>query len=73
MAIDRIVNTTSEPDDEQEQELENTLRPKDFANYVGQERLKKNLQLAIKAAKKRAEPLDQCLEIVIEAHVSSTT
>ena len=61
MAIDRIVNTTSEPDDEQEQELENTLRPKDFANYVGQERLKKNLQLAIKAAKKRAEPLDHVL------------
>lgn len=61
MAIDRIVNTTAEPEDEQEQELENTLRPKDFANYIGQERLKKNLQLAITAAKKRDEPLDHVL------------
>ena len=43
--IDRIVHTTAEPDDAQEQELENTLRPKDFANYIGEERLKKNLQL----------------------------
>lgn len=61
MAIDRIVNTTTEPEDQQEQELENTLRPKDFANYIGQERLKKNLQLAITAAKKRDEPLDHVL------------
>ncbi|MFO0882095.1 MAG: Holliday junction branch migration DNA helicase RuvB [Candidatus Saccharimonadales bacterium] len=59
--IDRIVHTTAEPDDAQEQELENTLRPKDFANYIGQERLKKNLQLAIAAAKKRGEPLDHVL------------
>jgi holliday junction DNA helicase RuvB len=59
--IDRIVHTTSEPDDAIEQEFENTLRPKDFANYIGQERLKKNLQLAISAAKKRGEPLDHIL------------
>lgn len=59
--IDRIVHTTAEPDDIQEQELENSLRPKDFANYIGQERLKKNLQLAISAAKKRGEPLDHVL------------
>jgi Holliday junction DNA helicase RuvB len=61
--IDRIVNTTaaSPADDPKEQELENTLRPRDFANYVGQERLKKNLLLAITAAKKRGEPLDHVL------------
>jgi Holliday junction DNA helicase RuvB len=45
----------------QEQELENTLRPRDFASYIGQERLKQNLQLAIDAAKKRGEPLDHVL------------
>lgn len=59
--IDRIVNIASEPDDAQEQELEVTLRPKDFTNYIGQERLKKNLQLSIAAAKKRGEPLDHIL------------
>jgi Holliday junction DNA helicase RuvB len=57
--IDRIINTAIEP--EEEKELENTLRPKDFANYIGQARLKQNLKLAIDAAKKRSEPLDHVL------------
>ena len=62
MAIERIVNTTPPNDgDVDEQELEQTLRPRDFKNYVGQERLKKNLQLAIAAAKKRGEPIDHVL------------
>lgn len=60
MAIERIVNDAAQPD-EVEQELEVTLRPKRFSDYVGQERLKKNLQLAIKAAKKRGEPVDHVL------------
>ncbi len=60
--IDRIVNTgVDEGEAEVEQELENTLRPRDFANYIGQDRLKQNLQLAIAAAKKRGEPLDHVL------------
>lgn len=61
MAIERIVNTSAGNDDIQEQEFEVTLRPRDFANYIGQERLKQNLQLAIAAAKKRGEPLDHVL------------
>ncbi|HSX32682.1 MAG TPA: Holliday junction branch migration DNA helicase RuvB [Candidatus Saccharimonadales bacterium] len=61
MAVERIVNTSVPDDDQQEQELENTLRPKDFANYIGQERIKRNLQLAIEAAKKRGEPVDHVL------------
>ncbi len=61
MAIDRIITTGADDDDPQEQELENTLRPHDFANYIGQERIKKNLQLAIDAAKKRGEPVDHIL------------
>ncbi|MCA9333022.1 Holliday junction branch migration DNA helicase RuvB [Candidatus Saccharibacteria bacterium] len=60
MAIERIVNTGND-DDVQEQELEITLRPKDFDNYIGQERLKQNLKLAIQAAKKRGEPIDHVL------------
>ncbi|HEX6461892.1 MAG TPA: Holliday junction branch migration DNA helicase RuvB [Candidatus Saccharimonadales bacterium] len=61
MAIQRIVNTTPTPDDPVEVELEVTLRPKRFSEYIGQERLKKNLQLAIAAAKKRNEPIDHVL------------
>lgn len=61
--IDRIVSTGIDETEDAavEQELENTLRPKDFANYIGQERLKQNLELAIAAAKKRGEPLDHIL------------
>ncbi len=61
MAVERIINTGISNDDQQEQELEVTLRPHDFANYIGQSRLKQNLQLAIAAAKKRGDPLDHIL------------
>ncbi len=61
MAVERIVNTQAVDEDAVEQEIEQTLRPRDFANYVGQERLKKNLKLAIGAAKKRGEPVDHVL------------
>lgn len=60
MAIERII-TTSDIEDPVEVELEITLRPHDFKNYIGQKRLKQNLQLAISAAKKRGEPLDHIL------------
>jgi Holliday junction DNA helicase RuvB len=61
MAIERIVNTTGKADDPEEEQIEQTLRPRDFKSYVGQERLKKNLMLAISAAKKRGEPVDHVL------------
>jgi Holliday junction DNA helicase RuvB len=57
--IDRIIDTNIEPDEEKE--LEITLRPHDFSNYIGQERLKQNIKLAIDAAKKRGEPIDHIL------------
>jgi Holliday junction DNA helicase RuvB len=59
--IDRIVTATTDDETPEEIELENTLRPHDFANYIGQERLKQNLKLAIAAAKKRGEPMDHVL------------
>jgi Holliday junction DNA helicase RuvB len=59
--IDRIVNPGSEGEEPQEVELETTLRPKDFSHYIGQEKLKQNIRLAIQAAKKRGEPLDHIL------------
>jgi Holliday junction DNA helicase RuvB len=61
MAIERIVNTSVHDDDVVEEELEQTLRPRDFASYIGQKRLKNNLKLAIGAAKKRGEPIDHVL------------
>jgi len=61
MAIERIIHSEPDVNDPQEVELEVTLRPRDFANYIGQDHLKKNLKLAIAAAKKRGEPLDHIL------------
>lgn len=61
MAIERIVDTSPHEEDGDEQLIEVTLRPQNFSEYIGQERLKKNLKLAIDAAKKRSEPIDHVL------------
>lgn len=61
MAVERIVDTSTHSDDADETQIEVTLRPQTFAEYIGQERLKKNLKLAIEAAKKRNEPIDHVL------------
>ena len=64
MAIQRIIDTSvhsDESEDDNEQIIEVTLRPQNFNDYVGQEHLKKNLRLAIDAAKKRGEPIDHVL------------
>lgn len=61
MAIERIVDTGLHDEDTDEQVIEVTLRPQSFSEYIGQERLKKNLKLAIDAARKRDEPIDHVL------------
>ena len=61
MAIERIVDTSTHDDDSEEQRIEVSLRPQNFQDYVGQERLKRNLKLSIDAAKKRGEPVDHVL------------
>lgn len=64
MAIERIVDPTQDDNEDSvqdEQRIENILRPTSFSDYVGQERIKKILQVAIDAAKKREEPLDHIL------------
>lgn len=61
MAVERILMDPGKPDDDIPEEFEIKLRPHDFDNYIGQDRLKKNLKLAITAAKKRGEPLDHIL------------
>jgi len=61
MAIDRITQPDVDDTNDEEVVIEQTLRPRDFDNYIGQERLKKNLKLAIKAAKQRGDALDHVL------------
>jgi len=63
MAIDRIVDAenSDEEVDLEEQQVEETLRPRDFKSYIGQQKLKDNIQLAIKAAKQRDDAVDHVL------------
>ncbi len=42
-------------------EIDLSLRPKVFSEYIGQEKVKENLDIYIKAAKLRNESLDHCL------------
>lgn len=51
-----IVSTKTEYD-----EVENILRPKSMDGYVGQEKVKTNLSVFMRAAKLRGEPLDHVL------------
>src|ERR1035438_289275 len=44
-----------------EERADLALRPKTLAEFIGQESLKENLSVFIKAAKQRGEPLDHCL------------
>lgn len=65
MGIQRLVEPTA-PDPEEkgaseEERMEVTLRPQTFDDYIGQDRMKRNLKLAIEAAKKRGEPVDHVL------------
>lgn len=53
---DLIVSTKTEYDTE-----ENALRPKTMADYVGQQKVKENLDVYISAAKQRGEALDHVL------------
>lgn len=45
----------------EEERLENSLRPKTLSEYIGQTKVKENMKIYIEAAKKRGEPLDHVL------------
>ncbi len=55
---ERIVSSLS---DDEDQPQEQGLRPRFLAQYIGQEQLKQNLEVFIRAAKARGEPLDHVL------------
>lgn len=58
MADDRFITSTKNAS---ELEIENTLRPRKMDDYIGQEKIKKTLEVYIKAAKKRNDTLDHVL------------
>jgi len=47
--------------DNNEEIIESTLRPKNWGDYIGQERIKKHLKVMIGAAKERGEMPDHIL------------
>lgn len=54
----RIITSTMQNDDV---DIENSLRPKTLDDYLGQEKTKEQLKIFIEAAKSRNEPLDHVL------------
>ena len=46
---------------EYDKTFENTIRPKDFENYIGQSELKETLKITLEAARIREKPLDHLL------------
>ncbi|QQS61815.1 MAG: Holliday junction branch migration DNA helicase RuvB [Candidatus Moraniibacteriota bacterium] len=53
-----ITDSSQQPEEEK---IEITLRPRNFDEYVGQEKIKKNLAIVIGAAKKRGDPIEHTL------------
>lgn len=58
MTADRVLAGAPREEDEP---FESSLRPRRLEEYVGQEKVKDNLRIAIEAAKQRGEPLDHVL------------
>lgn len=57
--IDRLI--TAAPASSQEEVLERALRPRQLEEYVGQEKIRGQLQIFIEAARRRSEALDHVL------------
>ncbi len=54
----RIITSDFTPEDN---DIENSLRPKTLDDYIGQDKIKENLKIYIEAAKGRGEALDHVL------------
>lgn len=59
MEMERLTQPAQQNDDEVA--LEQSLRPKDFSEFPGQDKVKEKLKVFVEAAKKRSEPLDHTL------------
>ncbi|MBO5215881.1 MAG: Holliday junction branch migration DNA helicase RuvB [Clostridia bacterium] len=58
MDDERFISSSMNP---AEEEVETSLRPKNFDDYVGQDKVKANLRVFIEASKKRKDALDHVL------------
>lgn len=58
VVAERVVSGKTQ---EEDQLVDSTLRPRHLRDYVGQKRLRSNLDITIAAAKQRNEPLDHML------------
>ena len=56
--MERIVSSKPSPED---MPMETSLRPRRLADYIGQDKVKENVKIAIAAAQGRGEPLDHVL------------
>lgn len=54
-------NKNQPKEDREQKKLDQVLRPEDFEQFIGQDRLKRNLKIIIKAAQQRGESLDHIL------------
>lgn len=59
MSVERIVSGESVGKEEEREQQ--SLRPKTLKDYIGQNQLKENLEIALEAAKHRGEPVDHIL------------
>src|SRR5512145_384915 len=59
LTVSRIISAA--PASQQEEALERALRPRQLDEYVGQEKIRGQLEIFIQAAKQRREPLDHVL------------
>lgn len=59
--FDNLASATQPKATSEDNNLDNTLRPQSFSEYIGQEKVKKNLDFLLRAAKKREEPIEHIL------------
>ena len=55
---DRIISATSQGSEEQ---VDRAIRPKKLADYVGQQKVKEQMDIAFQAARNRSDALDHTL------------
>ncbi len=60
-SLDGVPRITNPEATAEEKELDLSLRPRSFEEFIGHEKLKENLRVFIEAAKMRGEPLDHVL------------
>jgi len=53
--------TSNDTTGQEEEQFETSLRPTTFSEYIGQDKVKKNLKILIEAAQERREPIEHVL------------